>query len=356
MTGGVRRLAIVSSAFGHERAGGVASYVEGRARYLRRRIDVGLFALGKTEQAGGSFSVGRKGGFRFFFLFAWCRLLWGLHRFKPDYIEVHNIPVGFPAVILLRAAYFFHGPAAEEARVEGKRGLRLAFSGWLERLVVRRARKVYVVSHAFKAVFLDIYRAEGRAFLLRVRYPKIASRVGILCFEGPGRKDRGLILVCVRRLVKRTGVQELVLAFKEAERRKALPAGTSLHIVGEGPEKEAVAKTIAEGGGRSGIVLHGRLDNSGRDELFKRADWNIVPTQSLEGFGLVVIEAGLCGCPSLVTRVGGLPEAVEALGGIGKICGASVVELEQALGELRVVAADKRRAIADAAERKFLAR
>jgi glycosyltransferase involved in cell wall biosynthesis len=47
--------------------------------------------------------------------------------------------------------------------------------------------------------------------------------------------------------------------------------------------------------------------------LYRAADFNVVPTQALEGFGLASIEALAAGTPSIVTPVGGLPEAVGGL-------------------------------------------
>ena len=52
-------------------------------------------------------------------------------------------------------------------------------------------------------------------------------------------------------------------------------------------------------------------------ELFKKADYNIVPTLKLEGFGLVIIEAGICGCMSIVSNVGGMPEVIGYLSNQG---------------------------------------
>jgi glycosyltransferase involved in cell wall biosynthesis len=48
--------------------------------------------------------------------------------------------------------------------------------------------------------------------------------------------------------------------------------------------------------------------------LYRAADVNVVPSISFEGFGLVVLEAAACGTPSIVTRAGGLPEAIAGLG------------------------------------------
>ena len=48
--------------------------------------------------------------------------------------------------------------------------------------------------------------------------------------------------------------------------------------------------------------------------LYRAADVCVVPSRSLEGFGLVVLEALACGTPVVVTDVGGLSEAVDDLG------------------------------------------
>jgi glycosyltransferase involved in cell wall biosynthesis len=46
---------------------------------------------------------------------------------------------------------------------------------------------------------------------------------------------------------------------------------------------------------------------------YRAADISIVPSVSLEGFGLIVAESLAAGTPCLVTPVGGLPEAVIGL-------------------------------------------
>ena len=46
---------------------------------------------------------------------------------------------------------------------------------------------------------------------------------------------------------------------------------------------------------------------------YTAADFSIVPSQALEGFGLITLESLACGCPVLVTPVGGLPEVVQNL-------------------------------------------
>ena len=57
----------------------------------------------------------------------------------------------------------------------------------------------------------------------------------------------------------------------------------------------------------------GRISDDELVNLYQAADVNVVPSVALEGFGLIVLEAAACGTPSVVTRVGGLPEAIRGL-------------------------------------------
>ena len=46
---------------------------------------------------------------------------------------------------------------------------------------------------------------------------------------------------------------------------------------------------------------------------YRAADITVVPSLSLEGFGLVTLESLASGTPTLVTPIGGLPEVIEPL-------------------------------------------
>jgi glycogen(starch) synthase len=61
------------------------------------------------------------------------------------------------------------------------------------------------------------------------------------------------------------------------------------------------------------VRLLGFLPDSSLPSAYQAADISIVPSTSLEGFGLTTVESLACGTPVLVTPVGGLPEAVRPL-------------------------------------------
>ena len=111
-------IAIISSTFISEKRGGVPTFVYGRARYLSRRCNVTHFALGNQPKpvtgknmVYKAVSIGRLRRFKSLYLYYWLMLFVKISLARPDFIEIHNIPVGFPCFLLPRTTYVFHGPA-----------------------------------------------------------------------------------------------------------------------------------------------------------------------------------------------------------------------------------------------------
>ncbi|HET9625132.1 MAG TPA: N-acetyl-alpha-D-glucosaminyl L-malate synthase BshA [Kofleriaceae bacterium] len=87
--------------------------------------------------------------------------------------------------------------------------------------------------------------------------------------------------------------------------RRTLPARAVL--VGDGPERAAVARRADELGVRDAVCLLGRRDDFAR--LLGHADGFVLPSES-EGFGVAALEAMAAGVPVFGYAVGGLPEVV----------------------------------------------
>jgi glycosyltransferase involved in cell wall biosynthesis len=83
-----------------------------------------------------------------------------------------------------------------------------------------------------------------------------------------------------------------------------------LHLVGEGDQRAAVESWLNEHGRTGAVRLHGGTDDAALLQLLTQCDVAIVPTLSLEGFGLVVIESMAAGIPVVSTGQGGLIEAM----------------------------------------------
>jgi glycosyltransferase involved in cell wall biosynthesis len=209
----------------------------------------------------------------------------------------------------------FHGPWAEEntAAGDGSRA-RLLIRRALERAVYHRADAAVVLTSAFRQVLVERYG------LPPWRIHVIPPGVDLDRFS-PGsmaaaRAELGIaqdafVAVSVRRLVPRMGLELLVRAWGEAEAE--LPVGSQLLVAGDGPAATELTQIVDRLGVSSSVRLLGRIADDELVTVYRAADIAVVPSLAHEGFGLVVIEAAACGTPSIVTDVGGLPEAVAEL-------------------------------------------
>jgi glycogen synthase len=123
-------------------------------------------------------------------------------------------------------------------------------------------------------------------------------------------QDRPIVLA-VRRLVRRMGLEDLIDAMALVKARRDLDA--MLLIAGKGRLMEELRSRVAEKGLENDVKLLGFVPEDRLPELYRAATISVVPTVALEGFGLITAESLAAGTPVLVTPVGGLPEAVQGL-------------------------------------------
>jgi glycosyltransferase involved in cell wall biosynthesis len=92
----------------------------------------------------------------------------------------------------------------------------------------------------------------------------------------------------------------------------------------------------------------GAVTGSERDKLLGGAKALLYPIEYPEAFGLVLVEAMLCGTPAAAMRLGAVPEIVEE--GVSGFCVESLAELPQAI--VQCFSLDRRR-VRQVAEQKF---
>ena len=208
----------------------------------------------------------------------------------------------------------FHGPWSSESAEEGSIPPVPAAKRYVEAMVYRRADRVIVLSEVFAdLVVRDFQVPRDRVRLVpghvdleqfAPRHTREAARA-ILGWPA----DRP-ILLSVRRLQQRMGLDRLIAAMQIVV--KAVP-DVLLCIGGTGPLGSALSKQVAEAGLGQSIRFLGYIPEKDLPDAYRAADFNVVPSVALEGFGLVAAEALAAGTPSLVTPVGGLPEVVAPL-------------------------------------------
>lgn len=119
------------------------------------------------------------------------------------------------------------------------------------------------------------------------------------------------VLLTVARLAPRKGHDVVI---------EALPAITEAHpdtvylIAGGGREKSALEALAARIGVEDRIVFLGHVPDSDLPDLYATADLFVMPNRregnSVEGFGIVFLEAGATGTPVVGGASGGVPDAV----------------------------------------------
>jgi len=241
---------------------------------------------------------------------------------RPDIIASHFALFAAPVLDKLRDAplvVHFHGPWAQELTAEGgrrsfKAKLKRATAYLIERLVYRHASRCIVLSRAFGDILVREYQVPeelirivpGGVDLARFLIPQ--SKVEARCEFGV-EPDRPTV-VSVRRLARRMGLDHLIDAI--AEVRVRYP-DILLLIGGRGPMAAELKSRIELMGLEKNVRLLGFVPDDKLASLYRAADFTVVPTIALEGFGLITLESLAAGTPAIVTPVGGLPDAVVRL-------------------------------------------
>jgi glycosyltransferase involved in cell wall biosynthesis len=208
----------------------------------------------------------------------------------------------------------FHGPWGDESAAEGASWPVVALKRWIERQVLRRANRIIVLSEAFRQLL------EKNFGIARTRIHVVPPSIDLERFYPVPKSDarrklgwpeNGPLIFCLRRMVHRMGIEELIEAWS---RVSVQHPDATLVLAGSGPQLpqlEALASRLM--GQNGSIVFTGRLPEEMLPHAYSAADISIVPSRSLEGFGLVALESLACGTPAIVTPVGGLPEVVSGL-------------------------------------------
>ena len=119
----------------------------------------------------------------------------------------------------------------------------------------------------------------------------------------------GLVLCSVGRHVERKGFDWFV-----ANVMPQLPDDVIYVIVGEGPASERIRKAANAAGVEARVALVGRVSEDELQKLYAGADLFVMPNVpvagDMEGFGVVMLEAGLSGAPAIAAGIEGILDVI----------------------------------------------
>jgi len=232
-----------------------------------------------------------------------------------------------PAVQDALRVYTFHSPSFEEEQVEAevlrrdeRPGLRRFVKRlWVplsvsekrrcERRVLKRSSLIFVLSRFMRwrlREFFDV--PDDRVCVVpggvdTARFRPAENRSAVR--ERLGLPSDRHVLLTVRRLVPRMGLKTLVEAMPAVVRQQP---NVLLCIGGAGPLRGDLVRLVHKLGLERCVRLLGLIPAEDLPDWYRAADYFIMPSEFLEGFGLSTLEAMACGTAPLGTPVGGTAE------------------------------------------------
>lgn len=250
-------------------------------------------------------------------------------------LHIHLPLIGLGAVFANRGCqiprvYTFHGPWHQEMSVELRAkplrpllhqmyGLYLdalcpCLRRWQEE-VMRRCEQIVVLSEYSRQQVVDLFPRVRPDRLVRIPGGVDVERFRPAAEPSTVRLRLGLpldrtVLLTVRRLVPRMGLENLLEAFASLSRER----DDLFLVVGGRGRLEGSLRALADRLGIAGRVnFPGYIAEEDLAAYYQAADLFVLPTVALEGFGLITLEALACGLPVVATPVGAIPEILGEL-------------------------------------------
>lgn len=127
------------------------------------------------------------------------------------------------------------------------------------------------------------------------------------------KQNKTYVFLTISRLVKRKNIHRVIQALHRLKKE-----GLDFHyyIAGDGEEKKDLITLVKNLSMENEIEILGRVEEEQKMSLYKRSNYFLLPSVydeadgSIEGYGIVFIEANSFGIPALSGNSGGMTEAV----------------------------------------------
>ncbi len=258
-------------------------------------------------------------------------LLLEMQRASPgfDIMHVHFAYAHLPALLLPTMPVepitirTFYGPWALEGAVEEGPQRANALGSAVRtrmRFVARSSVERRSLAQSQRIIALSTYSSKQLTELYDVSPEKITHIPGgvdhrrFVPLNGSkvdlrrrlGLPDTGPVLLTVRRLAARMGLDSLIAAMPMV--LNALTEKPHLVIVGQGHLRPQLERQVQSLGLKPWVHFTGFVPDADLPAYYQAADVFVLPTRSLEGFGLITLEALSTGIPVLGTPAGATPE------------------------------------------------
>lgn len=244
----------------------------------------------------------------------------------------HNLPATIAAAALTRAGVpYVVSPNGTARPIERRILLKRLFAATAGRRLLSGATRILAVTEVERAQLVDLGIPPSK---IRIVPNPLDDRAE------PGQPDPGdfrrrhqlgdaRIVLFLGKLTPRKGIDDLILAFAQLN----LP-GTVLVIAGNDMGAGAGADALVSRLGlRARVIRTGLLRDTDRDDALSAAAVVVLPSRD-EIFGLVPLEALVCGTPVIVCGDSGCGEVIRRTGGGLVVPPGCPQDLEQAIASI----------------------
>ena len=218
------------------------------------------------------------------------------------------------------SVYFFYSPWHEEYQIRSqdlRRGylrgeIGTALRKYFENRILGKSAWVIVLSNFMKEKLKDWHKFPQEKIKVvpggvdLERFKPTAKREIIR--DKLNLPENKFILLTVRNLVSRMGLENLIMAIKNLVNRYP---DILLVIGGKGYLENRLKEIVIELNLGRWVHFAGLIPDELLPAYYQTADIFILPTKTLEGFGLITLEALACGTPVLATPIGANIEILE---------------------------------------------
>jgi glycosyltransferase involved in cell wall biosynthesis len=113
------------------------------------------------------------------------------------------------------------------------------------------------------------------------------------------------VILLARRLVEKNGARFFAEALVRLAGRRFVAV-----IAGDGPEREAIERILAQGGVAGQTRILGSVPNTGMPDIYRAADISVLPSL-MEATSITGLESMASALPLVGTRVGGIPDLID---------------------------------------------
>lgn len=222
----------------------------------------------------------------------------------------------------LGRVYFFHSPVSAEFALRRrelaiKNWFKFKLLKWMEWRALNQSHLVVYASKYMEKLSEEVHpRLEGWPHRI---LPLGVDLAKFVCKQSSAEERARLKLwperptaFTVRNLEPRMGLEALLEAWKMVIMK--IPQAY-LVVGGEGSLRPALEGKIKKWGLENNVRLTGFISENELPLYYRAADFFVLPTREMEGFGLVILEALSSGTPVLGTQVGAIPEVLAPLDG-----------------------------------------